>query len=396
MKFLAVVIVALLAVFPASAENAPGITASEIKIGATFPFSGPVSSLGNIGKSLLAYVKSINERGGINGRKINLIALDDSFSPPKTMEQTRKLVEGEEVAFLIGSLGTATNSAVARYLASKKVPSLFIMSGAAKFANYADYPNITMGMASYLLEGRVYAEHIKRSRPDSKVAILYQNDDLGRDYIAAFKAAFGAQFDARVAAVSYEVTEPTVDSQIVKLKASGAEVLFLAVTPKFAAQALRKVNELGWDVLRIVNYPSASMPTLEAIGLDKAKGILSANYAKGLNDPVWRDDAGMKQYRAFFEKYLPGHEFMDGTYLNGFTLGMLLEQVLKQCGEDLSRENVARQARNVRGLVLPMALPGIVVNTSERNNQAWTQFQLQQWNGKSWDKLGDVVGSGEH
>jgi ABC-type branched-subunit amino acid transport system substrate-binding protein len=392
----AALMLVVLSVSAAAEDASPGVTAKEIKVGATFPFSGPASQLGNTGKSLSAYISMINDRGGINGRTVKLITLDDGFSPPKAVEQVRRLVESEEVALIIGSLGTSTNTATAKYLNAKKVPSLFIVAGATKFENYKDYPYTTTGLPSYNTEGKMYAKYLTETAPNAKVAILYQNDDLGKDFVLAFKEYLKDDFEKRVVTASYEVSEPTIDSQIVKLRGAGAEALLVAGTPKFAAQALRRASEIDWHPIRIVNHISGSIPALRLAGLDKAVGVVTAAYSKSPSDPAWREDEGMKWYRTFFEKYLPGSDFEDGSYLTGANEGMLLEQVLKQCGDDLSRENITRQARNLRDFILPTALPGIKINTSETNNRAWTQLQLQRWDGARWERFGSVLNADSH
>ena len=370
----------------------PGVTESEIKIGATFPFSGPASPLSNTGKGLIAYVNAVNERGGVNGRKINLITYDDAYSPPKSVEQTRKLVESDEVAFLFSPLGTPGLSATVKYVNAKKVPHLFVVSGATKFTNFAEFPMTTTGLVSYNTEGRIYAKYITRERPNAKIAILYQNDDLGKDFVIAFKEYFKDDFDKKVATSPYEVTEPTIDSRIVALKSSGAEALFVAGTPKFAAQAIKKVKEIGWSPLFLINYVSSSVSsTIVPAGAENAVGIVAATVTKDPNDARWADDAGVKWYRAHFEKYLPGADIGDNNYLYGTQQGLILEQVLKQCGNDLSRENIVKQARSVKNLVLPTLMPGIVVNTGPDNSMALTQLRLQRWTGSTWEPFGDVL-----
>jgi len=374
------------------AAEAPGITPTEIRIGGVFPFSGPASSIGLVGRGVLAYVQSVNDRGGINGRKINYIALDDAYSPPKAVEHIRRLVESDEVAFIFSQLGTPGNSAVSKYLASKGVPTLAIVSGSSKFTSVKDYPLTTTGLVSYDTEGKIYAKYLSRTLPTGKFAILYQNDDLGKDYVAAFKAFLGAEFDKRVVTAAYEVTEPTIDSQVVNLKSSGAGALFVAGTPKFAAQAIRRAAEIGWKPTLIINFPSSSVAgTLKPAGLENSIGVIVGTPNKDPNDPKWSDDAGVKAYREFFEKYLVGADITNTSYLTGYQQGMLLEQILRQCGNDLSRENVARQAKSIKDFVLPTALPGIRINTSATSNMAWTQMQLQRWNGTSWDQFGEVL-----
>lgn len=376
----------------ALAADAPGVTSTEIKIGGVFPFSGPASSIGLVGRGLLAYVQSVNDRGGIGGRKITYIALDDAYSPPKAFEHVRRLVESDEVAFMFGQLGTAGNSAVAKYLAAKGVPTIAIFSGASKFTRVKDYPLTTTGLVSYDTEGKIYAKYLMRALPRAKYAILYQNDDLGRDYVSAFKTMLGADFDKRVVTASYEVTEPTIDSQVVALKSSGAEALFVAGTPKFAAQAIRRAAEIGWKPTLIINYPSSSIGgTLTPAGLENSIGVIVGTINKDPNDPRWRDDAGTKAFHAFFGKYLAGADVTNTSYLSGYQQGMLLEQILKQCGDDLSRANIIKQAKSLKDFVQPTALPGIKNNTSATSNMVWTQLQLQRWNGTSWEQFGEIL-----
>jgi branched-chain amino acid transport system substrate-binding protein len=374
------------------AADAPGVTATEIKIGGVFPFSGPASSIGLVGKGVIAYVQSINDRGGINGRKIDYIALDDAYSPPKAVEHVRRLVESDEVAFIFSQLGTPGNSAVSKYLKAKGVPTIAIVTGSSKFTDVKDYPLTTTGLVSYDTEGKIYAKYLTRTLPTAKVAILYQNDDLGKDYVNAFKAFLGADFDKRVVTAAYEVNEPTIDSQVVGLKSSGAEALFVAGTPKFAAQAIRKAAEIGWKPTLMINFPSSSVAgTLKPAGLENSIGVIVGTPNKDPNDPRWSDDAGVKAYRAFFEKYLSGADITNTSYLTGYQQGMVLEQILRQCGNDLSRANIATQAKSLKDFVLPTALPGITINTSPTSNMVWTQMRLQRWNGASWDQFGDVL-----
>ena len=377
------------------AADAPGVTPTEIKIGGVFPFSGPASSIGLVGRGTLAYVQSINDNGGILGRKVNYIALDDAYSPPKTVEHVRKLIESDEVAFMFGQLGTPGNSAVAKYLAVKNVPTLAIVTGSSKFTNAKDYPLTTTGLVSYDTEGKIYAKYLSRTLPTAKYAILFQNDDLGKDYVTAFRTFLGADFDRRVVTAAYDITEPTVDSQVVSLKSSGAEALFVAGTPKFAAQAIRKAAEIGWKPAILIDFPSSSVAgTLKPAGLENSIGVIVGTTNKDPNDPKWQQDAGIKAYRAFFEKYLAGADMTNNSYLTGYQQGMLLEQILKQCGNDLSRANILKQAKSLRDVVLPTTLPGIRINTSAGNNQVWTQMQLQRWNGVSWDQFGEVLDAG--
>lgn len=386
---------AALAIFlsgPAFAADEPGISATEIKIGGVFPFSGPASSIGLVGKGLIAYIQLVNDRGGINGRKINYVAYDDAYSPPKAVEHVRKLVESDEVSFMFGQLGTPGISATAKYLRSKAVPSIAIISGSSKFTDVANYPLTTTGLVSYDTEGKIYAKYLTKALPNAKYAILYQNDDLGKDYVNAFKAFLGKDFDGKVATASYEVTEPTVDSQVVNLKSSGADALVIAGTPKFAAQAIRQASVIGWKATVIINFPSGSVGgTLAPAGLDKSVGVIVGTTNKDILDPTWKDDPGMQTYRAFLDKYLPGVDITNGSYLTGYQQGVLLEQILKQCGNDLSRKNILAQAKSLKDFVVPTALPGIKVNTTDTENMIWTQMRLQRWSGTGWEGFGEVL-----
>ena len=377
---------------PVFAADAPGVTATEIRIGGVFPFSGPASAIGLVGKGILAYVQSINDRGGINGRKIDYIALDDAYSPPKAVEHVRRLVESDEVAFMFGQLGTPGNSATAKYLALKGVPAIAIMSGSNKFTDVKAYPLTTTSLVSFDTEGRIYAKYLLSALPNAKYAILYQNDDLGKDYVNAFKSFLKSDFDNKVVRAPYEISDPTIESQIVNLRSSGATALLVAGTPKFAAQAIRKVAEIGWKPTLIINFPSSSVSaTLKPAGLDKAVGVIVGTFNKDPTDTRWDNDEGMKVYRAFFAKYLAGSDIGENNYLTGFSQGVVLEQLLRQCGDDLSRENIIRQAKNLKNVEVPVALPGIRINTSLAVNQLWTQMQLQRWDGTNWQQFGEVL-----
>lgn len=377
----------------AFAENARGVTATEIKVGGTFPFSGPVSAVGTVGKGLLAYVSYLNDKGGVGGRKINYIALGDAYSPPKAVEQIRRLVENDEVAFLFSQLGTPSTTATARYLAARKVPSIAILVGANAFAQFRDYPYITTALPSFDTEGRIYAKYLKTVLPPSaKIALLYQNDDLGKGYLNAFKAVFGEEFPRRVVLSSYELSEPTIESHIVNFKSANAEALFIAGTGRFAAQAIRRSNEIGWKPIIVINFPSGSTAgTIVPAGVSNSVGVVTGTFSKDPNDPKWNDDPDMADYRTIFAKYLPGADIADTGYLIGYRQGMLLEQLLRQCGDDLSRENILRQARSFKDLVLPTVLPGIKINTNETNSKVWTQLRLQRWNGSTWELFGEVL-----
>ncbi len=378
---------------PAWAANAPGVTKDEIKIGQTMPYSGPASAYGAIGKAELAYFKMINDQGGVNGRKINLLSLDDGYQPPKTVEQIRRLVEQEEVAFIFQSLGTPTNSAIHKYLNDRKVPHLFVATGATKWADPQHFP-WTMGwQPNYQTESHIYAKYILANKPDAKIGILYQNDDYGKDYVIGLKDALGAKYAAMVVKeVSYETSDPTIDSQIVTLQASGADVFLNVTTPKFAAQAIRKAYDIGWRPLQFLNNVSISVgAVLEPAGLEKSVGLITADYRKDASDARWKDDPGYMQWLAFMQKYMPDADLKENEYPYGMMTAMTLVQVLKQCGDDLSRANIMKEAANLKDLELPMLLPGITVNTAPDNFSPIKQMQLQRFNGKSWELFGDVI-----
>jgi branched-chain amino acid transport system substrate-binding protein len=369
-----------------------GVTATEIRIGQTMPYSGPVSAFGALGKGEVGYFKMVNERGGINGRKINLISLDDSYSPPKTVEQTRRLVESDEVALIFSSIGTAHNTAIAKYLQGKNVPQLFLASGASKFADIAQYPQATVGVqAPFRYEARLYARHALAKNPNAKFAVISQNDDFGRDYLLGLKDVLGEKYDAVVTAATYEITEPTIDSQIVKLKASGADVFVIAATPKFAAQAIRKSFEIGWRPLTFLSNVAVWISTvMEPAGVEAGTGILSTAYVKDPDDPAWKDDAGVKGWREFMIKYIPEGDLHDTNYVNAYNSAMALEHVLKACGDDLSTENILRQTYSIKDLELPMLLPGIKVNTSPSDHVPVDQMQFMRFNGRTWERFGDL------
>jgi ABC-type branched-subunit amino acid transport system substrate-binding protein len=376
----------------AEAAEMRGVSATEIKIGQTMPYSGPVSAFGALGKGEVAYFKMLNERGGVNGRKINLISLDDSYAPPKSVEQTRRLVESDEVALIFSSIGTAHNTAVAKYLQGKNIPQLFIGSGASKFADIAQYPQATLGVqAPFRYEARLYARYALDKNPNAKFAVISQNDDYGRDYLLGLKDVFGDKYDSRVTAATYEVQDPTIDSQIVQLKASGADVFMIAATPKFAAQSIRKAYEIGWRPMTFLSNVAVWVSTvMEPAGLDAGIGILSTSYVKDPDDPAWRDDVGVKGWREFMSKYLPEADQHDTNYVNAYNSAMTLEAVLKACGDDLSTENILKQAFSIHGLELPMLLPGIKINTSPIDRVPVDQMQFMRFNGKSWERFGEL------
>jgi ABC-type branched-subunit amino acid transport system substrate-binding protein len=374
------------------AADIRGVTATEIKIGQTMPYSGPVSAFGALGKGEVGYFKMLNERGGINGRKVNLISLDDSYAPPKTVEQTRRLVESDEVALIFSSIGTAHNTAIAKYLQGKNIPQLFVGSGASKFADIAQYPQATLGVQGpFRYEARLYARHALAKNPNAKFAVISQNDDFGRDYLLGLKDVLGDKYDSLVTAATYEVQDPTIDSQIVKLKSSGADVLVIAATPKFAAQSIRKVFEIGWKPMTFLSNVAVWVSTvMEPAGLEAGVGILSTAYVKDPDDPAWKDDAGVKAWREFMIKYIPEADLHDTNYVNAYNSAMALEAVLKACGDDLSTENILKQTYAIKDLELPMLLPGIKINTSPTDHVPVDQMQFMRFNGKSWDRFGDL------
>ncbi|MDB5584700.1 MAG: branched-chain amino acid transporter substrate-binding protein, partial [Bradyrhizobium sp.] len=376
---------------PAAAEMR-GVTATEIRIGQTMPYSGPVSAFGALGKGEVGYFKMINERGGINGRKINLISLDDSYAPPKTVEQTRRLVESDEVALIFSSIGTAHNTAIAKYLQGKNIPQLFVGSGASKFADIAQYPQATLGVQGpFRYEARLYARHALAKNPNAKFAVISQNDDFGRDYLAGLKDVLGERYDSVVTGATYEIQDPTIDSQIVKLKASGADVFVIAATPKFAAQSIRKAFEIGWRPMTFLSNVAVWVSTvMQPAGLEAGIGILSTAYVKDPDDPAWKDDPGVKGWREFMVKYVPDGDLHDTNYVNSYNSAMALEAVLKACGDDLSTENILRQAYSIKDLELPMLLPGIKVNTSPTDHVPVDQMQFMRFNGKTWDRFGEL------
>jgi len=372
-----------------------GATDTEIKIGNITPYSGPASAYGVIGKTEDAYFKKINAEGGINGRKINFISYDDGYSPPKTVEQARKLVESDEVLFIFNSLGTPPNSAIQKYMNSKKVPQLFVATGATKWNDPKDFP-WTMGwQPNYQSESRIYAKYILKEMPNAKIAILYQNDDYGKDYVKGLKDGLGAKAASMIIIEeSFEVTQPTIDSNIVKLKSLNADVFFNVTTPKFAAQAIKKMNEIGWKPLHLLNNVSASIgAVMKPVGFENAQAIISSTYLKDPSDPQWKDDAGMKAFDEFLVKYFPEGNRIDGNVVYGYTVAQGLVHVLKACGDNLTRENVMKQAASIKNLELGLLLPGIKVNTSATNFAPISQLQLMKFKGEAWDLFGDVISS---
>jgi branched-chain amino acid transport system substrate-binding protein len=383
---------------PALAQKkyGPGASDTEIKIGNTNPYSGPASAYGTIGKTIEAYFKKVNAEGGINGRKVNFISYDDGYSPPKTVEQTRKLVESDEVLLVFQPLGTPSNTAIHKYMNTKKVPQLFVATGATKWGDPKNFP-WTMGwQPNYQSEGRIYAEYLLKTHPQGKIGILFQNDDYGKDYVKGIKDGLGDKAKTMIVSeLPYETTDPTVDSQIINLKASGADVFFNVATPKFAAQAIKKAHEIGWNPVHLLNNVSNSVGSvLKPAGLEASKGILSTQYLKDPTDPTFDNDAGKKEWAAFMDKYYPDGDKTSSFTVYGYLVAQTLVQVLKQCGDDLTRENVMKQAASLKGLELPMLLPGVKINTSDKDFFPIKQMQMEKFNGERWELFGPVM-SGE-
>ena len=371
----------------------PGASDKEIKVGNTNPYSGPASAYGAIGKSIAAYFRMVNDRGGINGRKLNFISYDDGYSPPKTVEMARKLVEQDEVLLLFQSLGTPSNTAIHKYMNAKKVPQLFVATGATKWNDAKNFP-WTMGwQPNYQTEARIYARHILQTKPNAKIAVLYQNDDYGKDYLKGFEDGLGPQAQKMIVAkASYEVSEPTVDSQILQLKSSGADVFFNITTPKFAAQAIRAAYDSGWKPTHYLNNVSNSVGSvLKPAGLEKAVGIITSAYVKDPTDKRWANDPGMKAWREFMAKYNPEGDLSDPFNVYGYTVAATLEQVLKQCGDTLTRENVMKQAASLKRFRIDTLLPGITISTSPSDYAPIEAMQLERFNGHEFELFGEVI-----
>jgi branched-chain amino acid transport system substrate-binding protein len=391
-----VLVAAALVPFAALAQKKydPGASDTEIKVGNTNPYSGPASAYGTIGKTIAAYFKMVNEHGGINGRKVNFISYDDGYSPPKTVEMARKLVEQDEVLFLFQTLGTPSNTAIHKYMNAKKVPQSFVATGATKWNDPRHFP-WTMGwQPNYQTEGHIYAKHILQTKPNAKVGILYQNDDFGKDLLQGFKDGLGAKAKTMIVKeVSYEVTDPTVDSQIVQLQASGADVFVDITTPKFAAQAVRKVYDIGWKPVHYLNNVGASVGSvLKPAGLDKSVGVITTNYLKDYNDKQWANDPGMKKFEEFMKKYYPEGNLADASNVYGYTAARTLEQVLKQAGDNLTRANIMKQAASLKNLELDTLLPGIKIATSGNDFAPIESVKLARFNGSQYELFGEVIG----
>jgi ABC-type branched-subunit amino acid transport system substrate-binding protein len=370
-----------------------GATDTEIKVGQTVPFSGPASAYATVGKAQAAYIRMINDSGGVNGRKINLIQYDDAYSPPKTVEQVRKLVEGDEVLLTFQIIGTAPNAAVQKYLNARKMPQLFAATGAARFTDPRNFPWTFGFNPSYFVEGRIYGQYILKEHPNARVGVLYQNDDLGKDYLDGLKAGLGDKAAKMVVTeVSYELSEPTIDSKILKIKDSGADLFFSASTPKQAAQAIKKIAELGWHPVHIVDINANSVgAVLKPAGLDASRGLISVGYVKDPSDPSLKDDPGMLRYLAFMQKYYPEGDKYSSLNVYGYITTQLLVQVLQQCGDELTRENVLKQATHLKNVELDLLLPGISVTTTPTDYRVNKQLQMVRFDGERWQPFGSII-----
>jgi branched-chain amino acid transport system substrate-binding protein len=373
----------------------PGVSNTEIKIGNTMPYSGPVSSYSPIGKLDAAFIKMLNDEGGVGGHKIDFISYDDGYSPPKTVEQARRLVEEDHVAFLFNTLGTPTNSAIVRYVNQRKIPHLFVATGAAKWGDYKLYPWTTGFQPDYRTEAQIYMKYMLKEKPNAKLAILYQNDDFGKDYLNGVETVLGSDRYAKVTTASYEPTDATIDSQITSLQASGADTLLVVAAPKFAAQAIRKVHDLNWHPLFFMTNVSISVATvMKPAGDQNGIGIISTGYLKDPTDHQWDNDPGMKEWRAFMAKYMPGADMTDANYVYAYAASKLLLQMLDQCKGNFARANVMQQAENIHDLVLPTVLPGIKANTSHTDHRPLKAMRLERWDGKTWVLFGDIIEAG--
>ena len=393
---LAALIAAVLAPEAALAQKKydAGASDTEIRIGNTNPYSGPASAYGTIGKSIAAYFKMLNDQGGINGRKINFTSYDDGYSPPKTVEMVRKLIEQDEVLFVFQTLGTPSNTAIHKYMNMKKVPQLHVATGATKWNDPKNFP-WTMGwQPNYQTEGQIYARHILETKPNAKIGVLYQNDDYGKDYLKGLKDGLGARAASMIVKeVSYEVSEPTVDSQVIQLQASGADVFFNITTPKFAAQAIRKAYDIGWKPVHYLNNVSAQIGSvLTPAGLDKSVGLISTQYLKDAADAEWKDDPAIKTWEAWMKKYYPDGNLNDASNIYGYTVAATVSQVLKQCGDNLTRENVMKQAASLKNWRVETMLPGVSISTGNEDFAPIESVQLIRFDGKQWQRFGKVMG----
>jgi branched-chain amino acid transport system substrate-binding protein len=371
----------------------PGVTDSEVKIGQTMPYSGPASSFAAIGRAMTAYFQKVNAEGGVNGRKINLVSLDDGYSPPKAVEQTRRLVESEEVLAIVGTFGSPTNFATQKYLNAKKVPGLFLGTGANRVSEPATYPWSMGWQPNNHAKGVIYAKYLLKERPNARVAVLFQNDDFGRDHLKGFRDGLGDKAATMIVKeLSYEIAEPTIDSQILILKATGADVFLDISTPKFSAQAIKKMAETKWDALHLLSDAAGSISsTLVPAGLENSKGVITVAFRKDPNDAAWADDRGMKEYLSFMKQYMPEANPSETYHVFGYATAQTFVHVLKNCGDDLTRENLMKQATSIKDLVLPIMLPGIKLNTSPTRYTPMSQEQLMQFDGVKWKPIGEVI-----
>ena len=394
-RFLALVVllaVGLHSEVSAQKRYGPGASDTEIRIGQTMPYSGPASSLAVFGRVEAAYLRKINEAGGIDGRKVTLLSLDDAFSPPKTVEQTRKLVEDDGVLAIVGSLGTPTNLAVAKYLNGKAVPQILVLAPTPKLDDPENLPWTTTFTLPQPIEAHIHAEYLLRTKPDAKIAVIYLNNDVGKGYLAGFKAALGPRASTMIVGeAAYDIAEPTINSQIVALKASGADTLFQASTARFVAQAIRKAHELGWKVQHMLLADGRSIPNvLRPAGLEASAGAVTATWLKSPDDPMWDDDDDMKEYRAFMKKWAPNEDIENAVF--AYSTAQMIVEVLKNCGDDLSRENLIKQATNIRNLQLPMFLPGLTINITPSQRIGWRKARIARFDGTRWVLLEDVIG----
>jgi branched-chain amino acid transport system substrate-binding protein len=388
---LSVSVLTLSPVAGADKRYGPGVTDAEIKIGQTVPYSGPISSLSRFGRIEAAYLRKINASGGINGRQVTLVSLDDAFAPAKTVEQTRKLVEGDGVLAIVGSVGTPTNLAVAKYLNSRQVPQILLLASTPKLDDPDNLPWTTTFMMPQPVETRIYAEYLLRNKPDAKIAVIYQNDDLGKGNLAGFKAALGSRASMIVGEAAYDITDPTIDSQILTLKASGADTLFHASNARFAAQAIRKAYELGWKVQHVLlSGVSGISAVLAPAGLAASTGAVTAVWLKSPEDPMWDADEGMKEYRAFMKLWAPNEPLDDAVF--PYATAQIIVEILKSCGDDLSRENLIRQATNVREYQLSMFLPGVTISITPAQRIGWRKARMARFDGTRWVLLDEVIG----
>ncbi|KAA0075010.1 ABC transporter substrate-binding protein [Tardiphaga sp. P9-11] len=390
---------AALALLAASAAGAlaqkrydTGATDTEIKIGNMIPYSGPASAYGVIGKTETAYFNMINEQGGINGRKINYISYDDAYSPPKAVEQVRKLVESDEVLAVFNPLGTPSNTAIQKYLNGKKVPQLFVATGATKWNDAKNFPWTIGWQPSYQSEAQIYAKWLMKEKPNARIGVLYQNDDFGKDYLKGLKDGLGAKGSMIIIEDSYEIAEPTIDTHIVKLKSANPDVLIIFATPKFAAQTIKKTAELGWKPLQILANVSVSVgAVMQPAGFDNAQGVLSASYTKDGTDVQWKDDPGMKKWATFLDKYMPDANRSDSSLVYGYGVAQTLVKVLQMCGDDLTRANLMKQAASLKDFTPDTLLPGITISTSATDFAPISQLQMQRFTGNKWERFGEII-----